>query len=90
VIRRVLGRAANAVFAQSAAEGALPTLYAATAEHVDGGQYFGPAGFMEMRGGPTQVRSNAKSHDRATARELWEVSAELTGVTFDFEETVVA
>jgi NAD(P)-dependent dehydrogenase (short-subunit alcohol dehydrogenase family) len=90
VARRILGRAANAVFAQSAAEGALPALYAATAANVDGGHYFGPDGFREMQGNPTRVTSNAKSYDHETARRLWEVSEELTGVTFDFEEKVVA
>ncbi|WP_435365314.1 hypothetical protein [Haloarchaeobius sp. DYHT-AS-18] len=62
-----------------------------TATNVDGGHYFGPGGFMEMRGPPTRVTSNAKSYDHETARRLWAVSGavseELTGVTFEFEET---
>ncbi|WP_199699373.1 oxidoreductase [Oleomonas cavernae] len=43
-------RFANAVFAQDAASGALPTLYAATAPDVAGGDYCGPKGALEMRG----------------------------------------
>ncbi|MFC6952690.1 oxidoreductase [Halorubellus litoreus] len=88
--RRVLGRIGNAIFGQSAAEGALPTLYAATAENVDGGHYFGPDGFMEMRGSPTRVTSNAKSYDHETAHRLWTVSEEMTGVAFDVESKLVA
>lgn len=82
-IRRILGKFINTVIAQSAAAGALPALYAATAANVDGGHYIGPDGFMEMRGKPTNVVSSATSHDHATARRLWDVSEELTGVTFE-------
>ena len=46
----------NAVFAQTAAMGALPTLYAATAPAVRGAQYFGPDQLFGMRGYPKQVR----------------------------------
>jgi NAD(P)-dependent dehydrogenase (short-subunit alcohol dehydrogenase family) len=68
--------------AQSAEMGALPTLRAATDPEVRGGQYFGPDGIGEQRGYPKLVSSTAKSHDRATQRRLWEVSEQLTGVTF--------
>ncbi len=74
---------ANSVFAQSAAMGALPTLYAATASGVKGGEYFGPAGFMELRGYPKAVKSNQSSYDLELAKKLWAVSEELTGVSFN-------
>ncbi len=74
---------ANRVLAQSAAMGALPVIYAATAPEVRGGEYFGPDGFMEMRGFPAKVHSNARSYDRAVAEQLWMVSEELTGVTYE-------
>ncbi|HEY8153368.1 MAG TPA: oxidoreductase [Myxococcota bacterium] len=73
----------NRLFAQSAAMGALPSLYAATAPGVRGGEYFGPGGFAEMGGPPRSVRSSARSHDAADAARLWEVSADATGVKFD-------
>jgi len=70
------------LFAQSAANGALPTLRAATDPATEGGTYFGPA---ERRRGPAVlVRSNGRSHDTATAGRLWEVSEQLTGVRFRF------
>ncbi len=62
--------------------GALPTLYAATASDVKGGDYFGPGGFMEMRGYLKQVPSNDRSHDETVAAKLWQVSEELIGVQF--------
>ncbi|WP_254536984.1 oxidoreductase [Halomarina litorea] len=74
---------ANRLVAQSARMGTLPLLYAATAENVDGSDYIGPGGPFEMRGYPVHVASNERSHDHATARRLWAVSEELTGVTYD-------
>ncbi len=72
----------NRFFAQDASMGALPTLYAATEPSVQGGEYVGPSGFMEMNGAPKTVRSNKRSHDRNVAERLWNVSEELTGVHF--------
>ncbi|CAM3599609.1 oxidoreductase [Deinococcus frigens] len=68
--------------AQTQQMGALPSLYAATAPVVAGGEFFGPSGFAEIAGHPQRVESNARSHDAETARQLWTVSEELTGVTF--------
>ncbi len=75
----------NPLLAQTTDMGALPTLYAALAPTVQGGDYFGPGGFMEMRGYPKKVKSNEKSHDEAVARRLWTVSEELTNVNYQLE-----
>jgi NAD(P)-dependent dehydrogenase (short-subunit alcohol dehydrogenase family) len=72
----------NKLFGQSAAGGALPSLYGATAPGVSGGQYFGPDGFMAQRGAPTAVSFVKAARDPAVASHLWEVSEELTGVRF--------
>jgi NAD(P)-dependent dehydrogenase (short-subunit alcohol dehydrogenase family) len=69
---------------QSDAMGAEPTLYAATAPDIRGGAYVGPRGVNEMRGHPKLVESSAASKDEATARRLWAVSEELTGVRYAF------
>jgi NAD(P)-dependent dehydrogenase (short-subunit alcohol dehydrogenase family) len=74
--------AANRVLSQPADMGALPTLYAATAPGVAGGQYFGPDRLFETWGHPTQVRSSKASRDLDSARRLWEVSEALTGVRY--------
>jgi NAD(P)-dependent dehydrogenase (short-subunit alcohol dehydrogenase family) len=63
-------------------QGALPTLYAATAPDVSGGEYYGPDGLRGYWGYPARVESSALSHDKAVAKRLWEVSEELTGVMF--------
>jgi NAD(P)-dependent dehydrogenase (short-subunit alcohol dehydrogenase family) len=68
------------VITQSSAMGALPTIRAAVDPNARGGQYYGPDGFMEQRGYPVIVQSNAKSHNLADAKKLWQVSEELTGV----------
>jgi hypothetical protein len=81
VMERLTGLA-NSIFGQSAAGGALPSLYGATAPGVAGGQYFGPDGFMAQRGAPKAVSFVKAAKDPAVSRRLWEVSEELTGVTF--------
>ena len=72
------------VFAQSPAMGALPVLYAATASDVGGGEFYGPDRFMQQRGHPRKVGSARAARDRRSAQRLWEISEELTGVTYDF------
>ncbi|MEV0062045.1 SDR family NAD(P)-dependent oxidoreductase [Nocardia sp. NPDC050718] len=68
--------------------GALPTLRAATNPAVVGGQYYGPGGLGEIRGYPKLVTSSADSHDQAVQQRLWNVSEQLTGVTFPCGEAV--
>ena len=72
----------NRFFSQPAAMGALPTLYAATSPDARGGDYIGPDGFMENYGHPRKTSSTARSHDRAVASRLWEVSEQLTSVRY--------
>lgn len=79
-------KVANALLAQSAAAGALPMLYAATAPDVEGGDYVGPGGFQQMRGSPERQESSERSYDESTAERLWEVSAELTGVGYPLQQ----
>ncbi|HMD23963.1 MAG TPA: SDR family NAD(P)-dependent oxidoreductase [Streptosporangiaceae bacterium] len=70
------------LFSQDAAMGALPVLRAATDPGVLGGQYYGPGGFLGLRGYPELAASSRRSRDEAVQRRLWAVSEELTGVTF--------
>jgi NAD(P)-dependent dehydrogenase (short-subunit alcohol dehydrogenase family) len=72
----------NRFLAQKPLMGALPTLYAATEPSVNGAEYYGPSGFMEMNGSPKRVKSNKRSYDQNVAKQLWDVSEELTGVHF--------
>lgn len=79
----VAGGLAN-LMAQSAAKGALPTLFAATCDKLVGGEYIGPTGMGGMKGYPGIVSSSARSHDEEVASKLWDVSSELTGVEYHF------
>jgi len=81
-IERIAMAAGNRLLAQSAATGALPILYAATARDVNGCDYIGPTGFQGMRGAAGKVRSNAESYNEEIATKLWNISIELTGVTY--------
>lgn len=65
----------------SPADAALPTLYAALAPDVSGGDYFGPKGFLEMSGKPGKVSQSTSALNWDVAQQLWETSEDLTGVT---------
>jgi NAD(P)-dependent dehydrogenase (short-subunit alcohol dehydrogenase family) len=73
----------NNYFAQNIKMGALPTLYAAVGEDVKGSDYYGPSRLREMRGYSKKVESNKLSHNEEIAKELWEISEELTGVKYN-------
>ena len=80
-IAEVVVQTSLGVLFGSAADGAIPTIFAATSPDAAGGAYYGPQGFMEMRGGdvgPAIVATAAR--DVAAQEKLWEVCAEITGV----------
>jgi NAD(P)-dependent dehydrogenase (short-subunit alcohol dehydrogenase family) len=82
-LRRIWNRLAaigNLMLAQPAALGALPTLYAATAPGMSGGEYVGPHGPLEFRGYPVVVRPARHALDEGAAKRLWALSEEMTGV----------
>jgi NAD(P)-dependent dehydrogenase (short-subunit alcohol dehydrogenase family) len=83
VVDRLVMVATNALLAQSAERGALPALYAATVPGLEGGLYVGPDGLGEFRGHPRVVSPTSAARDPAAAARLWEVSEELTGVSFE-------
>lgn len=66
----------------TAAEGALPTLRAATGAEVNGGDYFGPMRMGEMRHSAHLVDCVAAAKDEAVAAKLWALSEALTGVVY--------
>ncbi|MGW5365957.1 oxidoreductase [Actinopolymorpha pittospori] len=79
---RQAGETVTRIVAQPAAQGALPTLYAATMADARGGEFFGPDSFGGSRGYPTRVKASAKAYDPPTAAQLWHRSTELTGVDY--------
>jgi len=68
---------------QPAAQGALPTLYAATDPGARGGRYYGPNGIREMRGSPTEAKIPPQALDAAVSSRLWDISEKLAGISFD-------
>jgi NAD(P)-dependent dehydrogenase (short-subunit alcohol dehydrogenase family) len=79
----------NRLIAQDEDGGALPTLYAATAD-IPGDSFAGPGGFMEQRGAPKLVGRTSAAKDVDVAGRLWDVSEELTGVRFPLHVAVAA
>ena len=82
LVRRGFGVAIGGLL-NSGAQGAAPTLFAATAPDAVSGGYYGPQGFLETRGGdvgPAKVAAQAL--DEAAAARLWSECERLTGVTF--------
>lgn len=67
---------------QSSERGALPGLYAATMPVDRSGRYFGPDGIGEIRGAVAPASLSAHATDQTLAARLWQVSEDLTGVTY--------
>lgn len=80
--RAALMRVANRYLAQSAEQGALPAIHAATAPDLAGGAYLGPSGWLEARGLPAPASVPCAARDTAAAALLWEASEAATGVRF--------
>jgi len=74
---------ATRVIAQSSAQGALPTLCAATFPGLLGSSYLGPDGLGQMWGKPQLTRARPLAYDQTLGANLWAVSEELTGVTWE-------
>ena len=80
--RNLIGHAIG-IALNSDAEGALPTLYAATASAAEDGGYYGPQGFQEMRGDDVgRAKIAPQALNTTTAAHLWRVCEELTGLKF--------
>jgi len=73
----------NALLAQDAAAGALPTIFA-TVEPLRGDEYVGPTRLMGWRGPPEMIEPLSKARDPEVAARLWEESERLTGVVYAF------
>ncbi len=72
----------NNFFAQTVDMGALPTLRALADDAASSDDYYGPKGFMEMRGFPVRVDRSDLAKNESIAEKLWTVSEQLTGVSY--------
>jgi NAD(P)-dependent dehydrogenase (short-subunit alcohol dehydrogenase family) len=64
------------------AEGALPTLEAATSATVVGNDYYGPLLRQETARSSGKAKIAPQAKDMASAERLWEISESLTGVSW--------
>jgi NAD(P)-dependent dehydrogenase (short-subunit alcohol dehydrogenase family) len=67
------------LLAQSAAQGALPTLFAAAAPGVRNGDYVGPGGIGGLKGAPVLVSPPLAALNEANRKRLWEMAEVVTG-----------
>ncbi len=78
----ILWRILNVFFAISAKKGSEATLFAATNQKATEYIYWGPTGIIEMRGRTGKAKINKKAQDKETAKRLWSISEEMTGIKF--------
>ena len=69
-------------FSPPVAPAALPTLFAATAPEAQGGTFYGPTGWRELRGPLGVAQIPPLAQDVAAAAQLWETSEQLAAVRF--------
>jgi NAD(P)-dependent dehydrogenase (short-subunit alcohol dehydrogenase family) len=68
---------------QEIEQGILPALYGAVSPDAEGGAFYGPRGLLEAAGGGVKhARIPERCRNEADGRRLWEISEQLTGVTF--------
>lgn len=68
---------------QDRAIGVLSEVRATVDPQVNGGEYYGPSGPLQLTGHPVRVRSSNRSYDETLQQRLWEESEQMTGVTYD-------
>lgn len=78
----LLGVVMNALFAQKISMGALPTLLAATAPHLQGGEYIGPMKMSNSRGYPDNNTLPEPATDVPQRQRLWQTTEEILGQPF--------
>ncbi|KAF1334432.1 Ww domain-containing oxidoreductase, partial [Globisporangium splendens] len=71
---------------QDSAMGALPTLYAAAAPNVQGGDFFGPRGFQATRGYPVLEAPSEQAESVTASKKLWTFSEKLAKLSFDIKK----
>jgi len=79
----VVNNIMNAIIAQPAWKGALPSLYAATCPDAESGKFYGPSGLGSVRGYPREEKIDPKLIRPEVAKRLWEESERLTGIKFE-------
>ncbi|MDN4618136.1 oxidoreductase [Paenibacillus sp. PsM32] len=79
-------RMISSMISQPAHMGALPALYSATSSTIKGGEYIAPDSKGGKKGYPTNDTIIEKLYDSNISNKLWNVSEDLTGISFKFEK----
>jgi NAD(P)-dependent dehydrogenase (short-subunit alcohol dehydrogenase family) len=66
----------------SAADGALPVLFAAVSPDAEPGGYYGPGGMFEMKGPVAKASIASQAKNEVDAKRLWEISEKLVKTKF--------
>lgn len=69
---------------QNADRGAEPTLMAATLKDAKPGAYYGPGGFMELRGHPIEAKTAPIAEDTAASAALFYELERITSLRYEF------
>lgn len=75
---------------QPSAQGALPTLLAATSPSACGGKYYGPDRLSETRGYPAEAQIPPQANELHVAKRLWDISEKLVGIEYEAQPTTMA
>lgn len=82
-LEALMYRLIQPILAQDIKMGVLPMLFGMTAEAAKGGAFYGPRWF-NARGYPDEKKANSEAYDEAACKRFWEISEQLTGVTYEF------
>ncbi len=77
---RLLAAPAMTLLLNTSAQGAWPTLAAATSPDAEPGGYYGPDGWGEWKGRAGEAKIHKSARDEEVARRLWDLSVEMTGI----------
>jgi NAD(P)-dependent dehydrogenase (short-subunit alcohol dehydrogenase family) len=86
---RIMEAIVKPLLSQDAAQGALPTLYAAVAIEATPGGYYGPDGLFELKGNPVGVPIPKVAQDPQIGKRLWQESERLTGIRWTPPATMI-
>lgn len=73
----IMMKIAGPLLFHTAAQGALPILFAATSLSVEPGAYYGPNSRNEMRGTPALAKIPSQAKDKDVAQRLWSIAERL-------------
>ncbi|WP_285601864.1 SDR family oxidoreductase [Kineosporia sp. NBRC 101731] len=81
-VRLIRALSARGILVGTVESAALPALYAATSKDAGNGRFYGPSGPGQLGGSPVEQKPYSRLRNEDEARRVWEVSENLTKVSF--------